>query len=192
MLDWISGLTSPRIVASSSGIGEVPCSPSMDCRSEASTISSPLRANMGAMYCCSCLATSQRTPVGQPDSLAWVCSTLARARVLCSLTIQKLEEAGEGIYCSSWSPGVVGGGPTTLQFHVGPEVAGRPQFATKPGRQPWVYWNVHVGCMQTSSSGHRTSAFSTSSCGGPLTSPHWSTCGGGSLDLVPLALTGVG
>ena len=44
---WISGLTSPRRVASSPGIGEVLCSLSMGCRSEASTTYSILRANRG-------------------------------------------------------------------------------------------------------------------------------------------------
>ena len=110
MSDWISGLISPRRVASSSSIGDVPHSPSTDCRNEASTISSPLRANRGAMHHCSSLTASQRTPVGQPDSLAQACSTLAKARVLCSLIIWKLEEAGEGMFCSSQCPGIVSGG----------------------------------------------------------------------------------
>ena len=108
--DWISDWISPRRTASSSGVGEVLHSPSMGCRSEASTISSPLRTNRGAMHHCSSLAVSHRTPMGQPDSLVWACSTLVKARVLCSLITMKLEEARKDMYCSSWSLGMAGGG----------------------------------------------------------------------------------
>ena len=192
MSDWISGLTSPRRTATSSGIGEVLHSPSMGCRSEASTILSLLRANREAMHCCSSLAASQRTSVGQLDSLAQACSALAKARVLCSLIIQKSEETGEGMYCSSWSPGIAGGGATTLQFHVEPEVTRRPQPATKPGTGPHTHWKFHLGYMQTSSSSHRVSAFYTITFGGSLASLYGSTCRGGTPDLVPLALTRIG
>ena len=95
---------------SSSGIGEVLCSPSTGCRNEACTISSPLRANRGAMHCCSSLTVSQRTPVGPLDSLSCASSTPAKARVLCYLIILKLGEAGEVMYCSSQSLGMAGGG----------------------------------------------------------------------------------
>ena len=97
MSGLMSGLMLPRRVSSSSGVGEVLCSPSIGLRSEASTISSPLNTNRGAMHCCSFCATSQRTPVGNPDSSAWACSTLAKVGVFCCLIIWKLEEVEEGM-----------------------------------------------------------------------------------------------
>ena len=81
--------TSARTAASSSSVGEVSCSSPVGFRREGFTISSPLRAIGGAMNFCSSYATSQRTPVGDPNSSEWACSTQARARVFSCLMAQK-------------------------------------------------------------------------------------------------------
>ena len=107
MSDWISDLILPRRVASSSGIGEVTHSPSTGCRREASTISSLLRANMGAMQFPCCITKDSS---GATRLLNMGCSSLAKARDLCSLITLKLEEGGEGMYCSSQSWRMAGGG----------------------------------------------------------------------------------
>ena len=87
----------PRRVASSSGVGEVPHTPSVGFRSQASTILLLLRTNKRAMHHCSSTAASQRTPVGNPDSLVQAYSALAKAMVFCCLIIWKSEEVGSGM-----------------------------------------------------------------------------------------------
>ena len=78
--------------------------------------------------------------MGQLDSLAWACSTLAKARAHCSLINLKLEEAGEGMYCSSQSLGIVGGGANPPWVCGGAEVAGRmPPPATNPYEGHWTH-----------------------------------------------------
>ena len=92
ILHLISCLMSPGRVASSSGVGEILWSPSMGLRMEASTITSLLRTNKGAMHQCSSHAASQSTPGENPDSSAQACSTLAKAMVFCCLIIWNVEE----------------------------------------------------------------------------------------------------
>ena len=150
---------------------------------------SPLRTNRGAMHHCSFHATPHRTPVGNPDSLVWACSTLAKAMVFCCLIIWKLEEVGKA--CS-------------LQGEVwGLQVKGPPSccFLWAQGS-----WNT-AGCqwtMQRASDSLRLShrtweniviqpqgiSVSTSVCGGSSAFLHGSTWWDGSLDLVHLAWLG--
>ena len=85
----VDGSTSPRRVASSSGVGEVPCSCPVGLRREALTISSPLRAIRADMYFCSSNVAWQRTPVGNCDSLVQTCSDQAKARVFSCVMAQK-------------------------------------------------------------------------------------------------------
>ena len=79
------GSTLPRRVASFSGVVEVLCSFPMGLRWEVLTIPLLLWAIRGAMHFCSSCADSQRTPVGNPDSLVEAWSTWANARVFSCL-----------------------------------------------------------------------------------------------------------
>ena len=69
--------SAPRRVASSSRVGEVLCSSPVGYKSEASTISSPLRCIKGAMHLWSSLVESHKTPGGIPDLSVQVCSAQA-------------------------------------------------------------------------------------------------------------------
>ena len=182
----------PRRVASS-GIRDVLHSPSTGLRSEASTIPLPLRTNRGAIHHCNSCTASQRTHVGNPDSLAQACSTLAKAMVFCCLITWEVRGSwGRHVVLWGEGQGLQVEGPTILLLPVGPAVARMPLPANKPSKGPWVHWGSCEGCERTLSSGHRASGFSTSVYGGSSTFLHGSTCRGGSLDLVPLASTGVG
>ena len=79
-------------------------------------------------------------------------------------------------------------GPTILLLPVGPGVTRMLLLVNKPNKGLQVHWGSHVGCKRTLPSCHWVSGFSTGGCGGSSTFPHGSTCRGGSLDLVPLAL----
>ena len=81
--------SSPRRMASSYRVGEVPCSSPVASKSEASTISFPLRYRKGTMLLWSSLSELHRILVSAPDLSAQACSPGAKARVFSCITVQK-------------------------------------------------------------------------------------------------------
>ena len=73
------GSTLLRRVASSSGVVEVLCSSPVGLRRKALTFSSLLRAIRKSIHFCSSHAELQRTPMGNSDSLVWVCLTAQKS-----------------------------------------------------------------------------------------------------------------
>ena len=90
-------------MASSSGVGEVPLSPSIGFRREASTMSSLLRVIMEDIQLWSSHEVQHKTPVGAPDSLAQACSAWAKARVCSCLMTQKF--LGQRHQFQAWTLG---------------------------------------------------------------------------------------
>ena len=138
------------------------------------------------MHHCSSKATWQRTPLGNPDSLAQVCSTLAMAMVFCCLIIWKSEEEGEGMQSLRWSPEIVSGGahhPIASCWALGSHNATTCQFAR---------WRASSSLRLL----HRTwehivllpQSFPPADVGDPTAFLHGSTCGCGSLESGPSGL----
>ena len=84
-----SGSSSPRRVAFSSRLDEVPGLSLAGSRSKTSTISSPFRLIKGDLHFWSSHTALQRTLVSTPELPAQHCSVWAKARVFSFLTVQR-------------------------------------------------------------------------------------------------------